>query len=298
MRVLVFGAKGQVGSELKRILGPEDSVRFASRLEADFTKPQMIEQLIEEFRPSHIINAAAYTFVDQAEIEEALAFVVNAEALQFMASCALKVDAMLVHYSTDYVFDGSSQMSYEESDTPNPLGVYGKSKLLGEVYIQESGCRYLILRTSWVISATGNNFIKTILKLAKVNEQLSVVNDQIGAPTSADLIARVTCDLIQKDAQNPLSSEIYHLSSSGEASWFDVAVHAINRAINAGVSLACDPNNVSPIPTSEYPTRAARPANSRLNSDKLETLLALNMPYWTDGVDGTIDELIIKGLLK
>ena len=298
MKVLVFGGSGQVGSELKRIIGLNDSVRFVDRLEADFTKPEMIERLTEDFQPTHIINAVAYTAVDQAELEESLALSVNAEAVKVIASCATRLDAMLIHYSTDYVFDGSSSRPYEENDVPNPLGVYGKSKLLGEVHIKEAGCRYMILRTSWVISATGKNFIKTILKLAKDKDQLTVVNDQIGAPTSAKLIARVTWELIQKDAQNLLSSGVYHLCSSGEASWFDVAVHAINRVINAGVLLACDPNKVAPITTLEYLARATRPLNSRLNSNKLERLLAAHMPHWTAGVDGTIDELIEKGFLK
>ena len=298
MKTLIFGGSGQVGTELKNLFQSDSNVRIVKRNDADFTKPHLVETLINDVEPTHIINAAAYTSVDDAEVEDALAFQVNAKAVNVLASCAARYDALFLHYSTDYVFDGLGNRPYQEIDAANPVTVYGQSKLKGEDFIQMSGCRHLILRTSWVVSATGKNFIKTILKHAQTKDQLTVVNDQIGAVTSAGLISHVTADLIRLDALTGVDSGIYHLCSSGEASWFDVAVYAISRAARKGVSLTCDPNNVIPCGSNEYPMRAERPLNSRLNTGKLEKILTNPIPHWKTCVDGTIDELITKDLLK
>lgn len=298
MKTLIFGGSGQVGTELTKLFQSDKNVHVVNRHDADFTKPEVIETLIKAVDPKYIINAAAFTSVDKAEVEKSLAFQVNAEAVNVLASCAVRHDAMLVHYSTDYVFDGLGNRPNQEMDPTDPVTVYGQSKLKGESFIQMSGCRYVILRTSWVISATGKNFIKTILKNAQTKDQLTVVSDQIGAATSAGLISRVTGDLIRLDNLSGIDSGIYHLCSSGEASWFDVAVYAISYAAKKGVSMKCDPGDVIPCRSDEYPMQAERPLNSRLNTNKLEQMLAYPMPHWSSCVDGTIDELIIKDLLK
>ena len=298
MKTLIFGGSGQVGTALKKRFHLNRDVQIVERQEADFSRLQTIEKLVNEVKPTHIINAAAYTSVDQAELEEDLAYQVNATAVSVLASCAKKYGALLVHYSTDYVFDGLEKRPYKEEDETNPATVYGKSKLKGEAYIKSTGCRFVILRTSWVISAIGKNFIKTILKHALNKDKLKVVNDQIGAVTSAELIGQVTDNLIKRDAVTQLDSGIYHLCSSGEGSWFDVAVYAIKRASEKGISLRCSASNVEPVSSDEYPTRAKRPSNSRLNTEKLQRIITNPIPTWKKCVDGTIDELIIKDFLK
>ena len=280
MKTLIFGGSGQVGTALKKRFHLNRDVQIVERQEADFSRLQTIEKLVNEVKPTHIINAAAYTSVDQAELEEDLAYQVNATAVSVLASCAKKYGALLVHYSTDYVFDGLEKRPYKEEDETNPATVYGKSKLKGEAYIQSTGCRFVILRTSWVISAIGKNFIKTILKHALNKDKLKVVNDQIGAVTSAELIGQVTEDLIKRDAVTRVDSGIYHLCSSGKGSWFDVAVYAIKRASEKGVSLRCSASNVEPVSSDEYPTRAKRPSNSRLNTEKLQRIITNPIPTW------------------
>ena len=297
MKILVFGASGQVGQALKRCIDPSVSVRFVNRTDVDFTAFKKIESVIHDFQPTHIINAAAYTAVDQAESDSSMARVVNAEAVGIVAACAAKCDATLIHYSTDYVFDGTQTTPYKEDDQPNPVTVYGQSKLLGEKFIRESNCRFFILRTSWIISSSGNNFVKTILRLAQTNEQLKVVNDQVGAPTTANLIARWTVDLVQSDPITICRNETYHLCASGEVSWFDVAVHAISYAQRLGISFRCPPDRVKAISTAEYQTQAKRPLNSRLNTSKLTHMMGKSIPAWEQGVDGTIDQLLKEGFL-
>ena len=297
MKILVFGASGQVGQALKSCIDPTVSVRFVNRTDVDFTAFKKIESVIRDFQPTHIINAAAYTAVDQAESDSPMARVVNAEAVGIVAACAAKYDATLIHYSTDYVFDGTQTTPYKEDDQPNPITVYGQSKLLGEKFIRESNCRFFILRTSWVISPTGNNFVKTILRLAQTNEQLKVVNDQVGAPTTANLIARWTVDLIMGDPITNCRNETYHFCASGEVSWFDVAVHAISYAQTLGISFRCPPDRVKAISTAEYQTQAKRPLNSRLNTSKLTHMMGKSIPAWEQGVDGTIDQLLKEGFL-
>jgi len=298
MRTLIFGGSGQVGTELKNLVRLNGDVRVVERREADFSRPQTIERLVDGLKPARIINAAAYTSVDQAELEEDLAHQVNATAVNVLASCAKKYDALLVHYSTDYVFDGARERPYEEVDKTNPETVYGKSKLKGEVYIQSSGCRYLILRTSWVISATGKNFLKTIMRHALTKDKLQVVNDQIGAVTCAGLIAQVTDSLIRKDAVTQVDSGIYHLCSSGQGSWFVVAAFALKRASEGGVWLGCGAGNVEPVSSDQYPVRALRPKSSKLSTEKLQRILTNPLPHWKRCVDVTIDELLMKDFFK
>ena len=298
MKTLIFGGSGQVGTELKKLVQLNGDVRVVERREADFSRPQTIEKLVDEVKPTRIINAAAYTSVDQAEVEEDLVHQINATAVNALASCAKKYDALLVHYSTDYVFDGAGERPYKEVDKTNPETVYGQSKLKGEAYIQSSGCRYVILRTTWVISATGKNFLKTIMRHALTKDSLQVVNDQIGAVTCAGLIAQVTDDLIRKDAVAQIDSGIYHLCSSGEGSWFDVAVYAIKRASERGVLLRCDASNVQPVSSDQYPVRANRPKSSKLSTEKLQRILTNPLPHWKMCVDVTIDELLMKDFFK
>jgi dTDP-4-dehydrorhamnose reductase len=238
------------------------------------------------------VNAAAYTSVDKAESETELADRVNAQASQVMAEEAATLDAWLIHYSTDYVFSGLGSTPWQESDAVAPVNHYGASKLAGERAITESGCKHLILRTSWVYGARGNNFAKTMLRLAKDRETLSVIADQIGAPTGADLIADVTALAIQQVMQRPELSGLYHLAASGEVSWHGYARHVIDFAKANGEQLAV--TAVNPIETAAYPTPARRPLNSRLNTQKLRDNFSLHLPDWQSGVTRMLREILNK----
>lgn len=291
MRILLLGKNGQVGHELQRTLLPLGEVLALGRKEANLEDPASIKQVLDKHAPGIIVNAAAYTAVDKAESDEATALMVNAESVKVMAEYASKANALLVHYSTDYVYDGEKIGTYVETDTINPQSAYGRTKLAGEQAILASGCRALIFRTSWVFSAHGGNFIKTIMRLALERDDLGIVADQIGAPTSAELIADVTALAIAAHKQNAIPDGIYHLAGAGEVSWHGFAMHIVTRLEENGVALKLGAQQIRPIKTEEYPLPAKRPKNSRLDIGKLSKALGLEIPHWSVYVDRTIAQL-------
>lgn len=297
MKILLLGKNGQVGWELQRALAPLGNVIAVDRTQADMAKPESIRALLTSVSPDVIVNAAAYTAVDKAEEDIALTTTINADSVKVLAEEALRLNAWLIHYSTDYVYDGKKKQPYVETDTVNPLSVYGQSKLKGEQYIQATGCKHLIYRTSWVFSAHGNNFVKSMLRLAKEKESLNIVADQFGAPTSAELIADVTALCLNqiKIKGNEFSTDkngIYHLVSGGEATWHSFAQYIIGQALDMGEKLKTLPNAVLPISTAEYPVPATRPKNSRLNTDKLQYTFSLHLPEWKMYVDRMLNEIL------
>ena len=267
-KILLIGGNGQVGRELKRTLAPLGELLVRQREALDLTQGDAIRATIRELRPQIVVNATAYTAVDQAEQEPALAGQINAEAPRIMAEEAARLDALLLHYSTDYVFDGSKDGPYLEDDAPNPLGVYGQTKLAGENAIRDSGCRHLIFRTSWVYGLHGKNFLRTMQRLGRERQELKVVADQIGAPTWSRMIAEASALALRGEAP----AGVYHLTCGGSTSW-----HGFAAAILAAQGWN---GRLLPIPASEYPLPAKRPANSRLDGGKLARLLALTMPDW------------------
>ena len=297
MKVLLLGKNGQVGWELQRALAPLGELIALDRhktndLGGDLADLEGLARTIEVIKPDVIVNAAAHTAVDKAESEPELARLINAQATEVIASAAKQTNAWLVHYSTDYVFNGSGDNPWLESDETAPLSVYGSTKLEGEQLIQQIGCRHLIFRTSWVYAARGNNFAKTMLRLAKERDTLNVINDQIGAPTGAELIADVTAHAIRVAQQQINVSGLYHLVASGETSWYDYARCVLEFAVQSGIELKVAPNNIGAIPTSAYPTPAKRPNNSRLSITKLEDTFQLKMPTWQTGVNRMLTETL------
>jgi len=292
-RILITGANGQVGFELQRALAPLGEILACDRQQLDLADSANLDAVLQHFQPDIIVNPAAYTAVDRAETEQDTAMAINAIAPALLASWAVKHNALLVHYSTDYVFDGKKEEAYIEADTAHPQSVYGRSKWEGEQAIRASGCRQLILRTSWVVGAHGNNFLKTILRLARERATLSIVADQIGAPTSAALIADVTSQLLGRYLQQAVEFPFgtYHLTASGSTSWYDYARHVVASAKQAGLELALLTDAIQPIPTNGYPLPAPRPANSRLDCTKLKHTFDLTLPNWQQGVDYVFTQL-------
>lgn len=289
MRILVTGAGGQVGWELRRALAPLGEVIALGRDALDLGRPDDLRERVRALAPQAIVNAAAYTAVDRAESEPALARAVNAIAPGILAEESLRLGAALVHYSTDYVFDGTKESPYVEDDPTNPLGVYGRTKLEGERAIGASGCRHLTLRTSWVFGARGRNFLLTMLRLARERRALRVVNDQVGAPTWCRDIAEATGRLLEGDYAAPGAAGLFHLTAGGATSWFGFA-----QAIFASPELArlgITPPALEPIPASAYPTPARRPANSRLDCARLERAAGIRLPAWEAGLAGALSEL-------
>lgn len=280
------GRNGQVGWELARALAPLGELIALDRSELDLAKPDQIDTVLERIQPEIIVNAAAYTAVDKAESEPELAQTVNARAPGILAAHARQTGALLVHYSTDYVFDGGKVAPYVEDDAPNPLSVYGKTKLEGERAIQASGCRHLILRTAWVYAARGRNFLLTILRLARERPELRVVNDQFGAPTSAAAIAAATATLLASTAgSGSAPSGMFHLTAAGRTSWYDFANLIVAKA---GAPAA----TVQPIPTSDYPTLARRPANSCLDNARIVQVFGIQMAAWQDEANRVLSEVL------
>lgn len=284
MRIVLLGANGQVGWELRRALAPLGELTALTRGEADFADPERLRATVKRTDASVIVNAAAYTAVDQAEAEPDRAMRVNAEAVAALAAQARQTDAWLIHFSTDYVFSGDKAEPYVEDDSPAPLSAYGKSKLAGEQAVAASGCRHLLLRTSWVYAARGRNFVRTILRLAAERESLDVVDDQVGAPTAAELIADVTALCLHRLRHDPAlaraASGTYHLAAAGATSWHGFARFIVAEAAREGMRLALSPDTVRAIPSRDYPQRARRPANSRLCTERLERAFGLRMPPW------------------
>ena len=303
MKILLLGKGGQVGGELQRslsVLGEVVALDFDStEYCGDFSKLSGLADTVRAVQPQVIVNAAAHTAVDKAESEPDLARTLNALAPQVLAREAKQLGAWLVHYSTDYVFDGSGDAPWKETDTPAPLSVYGQTKLEGEQLIQDTGCQHLIFRTSWVYAARGANFAKTMLRLAKERERLTVIDDQTGAPTGADLLADITAHAIRcvlpTTGHNLLSpSGIYHVAAGGHTSWHGYARFVLEAAHKAGVVLKAVPDNVAPILTSAYPTPACRPHNSRLDTTLLENTFGLHLPHWQCGVARMLTEILEK----
>lgn len=299
MKILLFGKNGQVGWELQRSLAPLGELialdRHSSDQCGDLSNLRGVAETIESVRPDVIVNSAAYTAVDKAESESEAARQINADAPKVMAEAAASIEAWLVHYSTDYVFDGSGAHGWREDDAVNPLSVYGETKLQGEQAIVASGVKHLIFRTSWVYAARGNNFAKTMLRLGRDRDSLAVIDDQIGAPTGAELIADVTAHAIRVAANNGADvSGIYHLAAKGYASWHEYAEYVLNFARRTGIPIKVGEHDVRPIPSSQYPTPARRPLNSRLNVDKLQTIFDLRLPDWRAGVERMLTEILEK----
>lgn len=300
MKILLLGKNGQVGWVLQRSLAALGDVVALDRpgtaeLCGDLEDLAGIATTIRQLQPAVIVNAAAYTLVDKAETEPELAQRINADAPALLAQEAAKIGAWLVHYSTDYVFDGSGNKPWQEEDPTGPLSVYGATKRAGEQAILASGAKALIFRTSWVYAARGHNFVKTMLRLAQEREALSVVADQIGAPTSADLIADVTALALSRVLNDPGSAQLsglYHLVAAGEDSWCGFARYALAEAERAGVALKVGPDQVGAISTADYPTAAPRPLNSRLCTQKLEHTFRLKMPPWQAGVERMLQEFL------
>jgi dTDP-4-dehydrorhamnose reductase len=298
MKILLLGKNGQVGWELQRSLASLGEVlaldRHSPQYCGDLSKPEQLAQTVLVYKPDFIVNAAAHTAVDKAESEPELAKLVNTDATAALAKAAAQVGAWLVHYSTDYVFDGSGSHARQEGESTGPLSVYGQTKLDGEKAIVASGCKYLIFRTSWVYAARGGNFAKTMLRLAQEREKLTVINDQHGAPTGADLIADVTAHAMRHvlNTQNISFSGVYHLVASGETTWHGYASHVIEQARTINPELNWKVGDVAPVPTNEFPTPAKRPLNSRLCTNKLQLAFGLVMPPWQQGVDRMLAEIL------
>ena len=296
MNILLLGKGGQVGWELQRslaVLGNVTALDFDSPEHCgDFSNPQGVAETVRALRPQVIVNAAAHTAVDKAESEPELARLLNATTPGVLAQEAARLGAWLVHYSTDYVFDGSGERPWVETDAPAPLSVYGATKLKGEQLIGQSGCQHLILRTSWVYAARGGNFAKTMLRLAQERERLTVIDDQWGAPTSAELLADVTAHALRQLLKRPEDGGLYHCVAAGETTWHSYAKYVLEHARQAQAAIKIKATEVAPVPTSAFPTPARRPHNSRLNTTRLQTTFGLTLPHWQQGVARMLTETL------
>ena len=297
MKILLLGKNGQLGWELQRSLAPLGELVALDRQGApglcgDLGEPDGLAATVRALRPDVIVNAAAYTAVDRAESEPDLARRINAHAPAVLAREAAACGALLLHYSTDYVFHGHGQHPWAEDDPTGPLNVYGQTKLAGEQAIVQAGCRHLILRTSWVYAARGGNFARTMLRLARQQPRLTVIDDQWGAPTGAELIADVSAHAIAQLRARPDKAGIYHLAAAGETNWFSYAKHVIAYAQYAQPAIEYVVKDILPIPSSAYPVAATRPHNSRLDTRKLRTAFDLHLPPWQAGVDRMLAEIL------
>ena len=296
MKLLLLGKNGQVGWELQRalpLLGELTALDFDSvELKADFSQPEALAETLDAVQPDIIVNSAAHTAVDKAESEPDLVRRINAEAPGVLARWAAAHGAWLVHYSTDYVFDGSGSTPRGEDAPTGPLSVYGQTKLDGEEAIRASGCKHLILRTSWVYAARGGNFAKTMLRLAAERERLSVIDDQVGAPTGADLLADLTAHLLRSAITGPDVSGTYHAVAAGETSWHGYACFVIEWARRHGRDIKVAPDAIEAVPTSAFPTPARRPLNSRLDTSRLRNTFGLVLPPWQHGVERLLAEVL------
>lgn len=295
MKLLITGKNGQVGFELTRALAVLGEVIAVNRQTCDMSDADSIRAVVQQIKPDVIVNAAAYTAVDKAESDQATAHAVNAVAPGVLGEEAAKLGALVIHYSTDYVFDGTKNGAYTEDDLPNPQSAYGRSKLDGEQALAKANPRHLILRSSWVVGAHGGNFAKTMLRLAAERDRLMVVADQFGAPTSAALLADLTAQLVRQYAREGHESfpyGIYHVVADGETNWCDYARFVISQALAAGKSLKVTPETILPITTAEYPTPAKRPANSRLDTRRFQNAFALRLPPWQESLQHVLQQIL------
>lgn len=296
-RFLVTGSNGQVGFELRRSLAPLGEVIALDRAACDLTQPDTLRQLVREYRPDVIVNSAAYTAVDKAESDADTAFAVNGTAVGVLAEEARELGSLLVHYSTDYVFDGTKAAPYVEADAVNPQSVYGKSKLVGEQAIGASGAPAVVLRTSWVAGLHGENFVRTILRLAREQDHLRVVADQVGAPTTADLVADVTAHIVRRwlsEGRDGQVDGLYHLSAAGEATWHAYASEIVRYVAACGIPLRTTVAAIEQVTSDAYVSVARRPLNSRLDTCKLVSHFGLNLPDWKAGVQRLLDRLLFE----
>lgn len=294
LKILVTGKNGQVGFELQRALAPLGEIVAVDQAECDLADAAAVRELVRRVAPDVIVNPAAYTAVDKAESDQTVALAVNTQAPGVLGEEAARLGALVVHYSTDYVFNGTKNGAYSEGDQPDPQSVYGSTKLAGERALAEANPRHLILRTSWVVGAHGGNFAKTMLRLAAERDQLSVVADQFGAPTSAALLADLTAQLIrqhQREREAAFPYGTYHVSASGETNWCDYARFVISEALASGKVLKAGPEAVLPLTTSQYPTPAKRPANSRLDTSRFRSIFGLRLPPWQEGVRHVLQQI-------
>lgn len=295
MKLLLTGKNGQVGFELQRSLALLGQVIAIDQEECNFAQGESVARLVQQVQPDVIVNAAAATAVDHLESDPDLAFAVNATAPNILAQEAAKTGALVVHYSTDYVFDGTQKNPYRETDLPNPLNVYGQSKLKGEHLLAQATSRFLILRTSWVVGAHGANFAKTILRLAATRDHLRIVSDQVGVPTSATLLADITAWLIhhyQHLGPSSFPCGTYHVVPSGKTSWYDYAQLVLSEAIAKNRTFKIQPQSIVPITTADYPTPARRPANSCLDTQLFRDTFSLNLPPWQEGVHRELQHIL------
>jgi len=296
MKLLLLGKGGQVGWELQRSLAPLGEIVAldfdSTDLHADFSHPEQLAETVLKVRPDVVVNAAAHTAVDKAESEPEFARKLNATSPGVVAQAAQQIGALMVHYSTDYVFDGSGSKPWLEDDLTAPLSVYGSTKLEGELLVARHCARHLIFRTSWVYAARGGNFAKTMLRLARERDRLTVIDDQFGAPTGAELLADVTAHAIRATLADPGKAGLYHLVAGGETTWHGYARFVLAQAQAAGVELKASPDAVDAVPTSAFPTPATRPHNSRLNTDKLQATFDLKLPHWQAGVARMLAETL------
>lgn len=293
MKILLFGKNGQVGWELNRSLQPLGEVIALGREDADFSSPEGLRKIVSEVKPGLIVNAAAYTAVDRAEDEEELAMRINGIAPGVLAEEASKLDALLIHYSTDYVFDGTKRSPYTETDEPNPVNVYGYTKLAGEEAVRASGCRYLILRTSWVYASRGGNFLKTIIRLAKQKNELKIIDDQLGTPTWARYISDVTANLVlgrmkAGDIDAEMIGEVFHLANKGQCSWYQFACEIIAGMKSHDQALETE---IKAITTEQYNAIAKRPGYTVLSVDKIENEMSLHNVSWENAVKLCLEEV-------
>ena len=293
MKILLLGKNGQVGWELQRSLAPLGEVlaldRNSSTHCGDLANLEGLAETVRVFRPQVVVNAAAYTAVDKAESDQTTAHLINALAPEVLSRACAAIDALLVHYSTDYVFDGGGQTPWAETDTTGPVNVYGRSKLAGEQGIAKQGARHIVFRTSWVYGTEGGNFAKTMLRLAQEREKMAVINDQYGAPTGAALLADITALSLQ---QTQTLSGIYHLAAAGETTWHAYAQYVLQTAKQFKSDIDYKVKEVAAVPTSEFPTPAQRPLNSRLNCSKLQQALQCQLPDWQKGVDSMLSKIL------
>jgi dTDP-4-dehydrorhamnose reductase len=291
LKILLLGGHGRVGWELQRSLAPLGHLVALGREQADLTWHEQVLAAVRTVAPQLIVNAAAYTAVDRAESEPGLAHAVNATAVAVLAAEAANRGAWLLHYSTDYVFNGSGLSAWHEDAPTEPLNVYGRSKLEGELAIRASGCKHLILRTSWIHSPRGTSFARSMLRLAAGHAPIRVIDDQVGAPTSAELLADVSAHVLRRALPEPALAGTYHVAAEGETSWHGYACHVLAVAQRLGLALRTQPDQLLKVPAAAYPAPARRPLNCRLDTRKLKQTFAVHLPDWRVGVDRLLSEL-------
>ena len=293
MKILLFGSNGQIGTFLQKSLVGIGEIKALTRKDCDLEDLNQVKETIIEYNPDIIINAAAYTNVDKAESEKEKLRAINVDAVEVMAKIAKSLGALLIDYSSDYIFDGTKDTPYIESDIANPLSAYGLAKLQGETKIRESGCKHLIFRTSWIYSPNGKNFVNTIIDLARKKDTLSIVDDQIGAPTSAEFMAEATVKCIRKGV-NRENIGTYHLTAENSVSWYEFAKYIINYLKNRNVMLCLDPANIIPVSSEEYKSIAVRPKNSTLNTELIKRTFELQIPSWKTQVEQVLSTIKLK----